>query len=102
MKPMYLARIYYGRQPIVFTVDPESGLKTDGDRIIKVQREGWARWIHDKPASNPLRKRIGVAGLSTSREGAIASAHVLLEQELLEQKGSNRICRQSQPETTDE
>jgi len=79
---MYLARLINGNDPIVTWVDDEVGDVTRDhgvERIVMRPRRAWARKTKD-----------GAAALSQTRAGAIASAKVVLEQQLLKQCGSNR------------
>lgn len=81
---MYLARLTPGRDPIVTEVDDNEGYQCGG-RIILRPRRPWARKTKD-----------GAAALSQTEAGAIASAKVVLEQDLLRQRGADRPCKLNQ------
>lgn len=79
---MFLAKILHGCEPIITPVVSHEWVVGLGNNVVKRPRQPWARAIKG-----------GAAALSQTPHGAIASAKVVLEQEILKQRGDDRPCK---------
>lgn len=83
---MYLARVAKGAATVVIPVDEWVHMPDERGIIRRRQREPWSR-----------KTKTGAAALSQSREGAIASATIMLNAAEYEHQLRNQKCKLRKP-----